>query len=59
VPTVIVHGWHDDIVPVENSIRWAREHNAALHLLDSNHRLEDKIPEICDLLRDFLKRLSA
>ena len=25
-PTAIVHGWHDDIVPVENSIRWAREH---------------------------------
>ena len=28
-PTAIVHGWHDDIVPVENSIRWAREHGAA------------------------------
>ena len=25
-PTAIVHGWRDDIVPVENSIRWAREH---------------------------------
>jgi len=21
-PTVIVHGWRDDIVPVDNSIRW-------------------------------------
>jgi predicted alpha/beta-hydrolase family hydrolase len=54
VPTAIVHGWHDEVVPVENSIRWAREHRATLHLLDSDHRLEDKIGSICALLRDFI-----
>jgi pimeloyl-ACP methyl ester carboxylesterase len=53
-PVAIVHGWHDDIVPVENSIRWAREHRAALHLLDSDHRLQDQIDAIVQLLRDFL-----
>ena len=53
-PSVIVHGWHDDIVPVENGIRWAREHDAALHLLNSDHRLEDQIEAICGLLRGFL-----
>ena len=57
VPTAIVHGWHDDIVPVDNSIRWAREHRAMLHLLDSNHRLEDQIGAICILLRNFLTAL--
>ncbi len=57
VPTVIVHGWHDDVVPVDNSIRWAREHRATLHILDSNHRLEDQIGRICILLRDFLSAL--
>jgi pimeloyl-ACP methyl ester carboxylesterase len=57
VPTAIVHGWHDDIVPVENSIRWAREHRAALHILDSNHRLEEQIEAICSLLRAFLTAL--
>ena len=51
-PTVIVHGWRDDIVPVENSIRWARDHRATLHVLDSDHRLEDQIESICLLLRD-------
>jgi pimeloyl-ACP methyl ester carboxylesterase len=55
VPTVIVHGWHDEIVPVNNSIRWAREHAAALHLLDSGHRLEDQIEMICLLLKKMLK----
>jgi len=55
--TAIVHGWHDDIVPVENSIRWAREHQAALHLLNSDHRLEDQIEAICILLKAFLAEL--
>ena len=57
VPTAIVHGWHDVVVPVENSIRWAREHRATLHLLDSDHRLEDQIDAICVLLSSFLAAL--
>jgi pimeloyl-ACP methyl ester carboxylesterase len=57
-PSAIVHGWHDAIVPVENSIRWAREHQAALHVLDSDHRLEDQIDVICGLLRSFLTALA-
>ena len=56
-PTAIVHGWHDTIVPVENSMRWAREHRAALHVLNSDHRLEDQIGAICTLLRAFLAAL--
>jgi alpha-beta hydrolase superfamily lysophospholipase len=57
VPTAIVHGWHDAVVPVENSIRWAREHGATLHVLDSDHRLEDQIDAICVLLGNFLAAL--
>ena len=57
-PTAIVHGWHDDIVPVDHSIRWAREHRAALHVLDSDHRLEDQLEGICLLLTAFLAALA-
>jgi pimeloyl-ACP methyl ester carboxylesterase len=57
-PTVIVHGWHDAIVPVDHSIRWAREHRAQLHVLNSDHRLEDSIEAICSLLRAFLASLE-
>ena len=57
-PTAIVHGWHDDIVPVENGIRWAREHHASLHVLNSDHRLEDRIESICALLRGFLQDIG-
>jgi pimeloyl-ACP methyl ester carboxylesterase len=56
-PTAIIHGWHDEVVPVGNSIRWAKEHRATLHILDSDHRLEDQIGAICILLRNFLTAL--
>lgn len=57
-PAVIVHGWRDDIVPVENSIRWAREQLAALHVLNSDHRLQDRIDDVVRLLRAFLLSLG-
>ena len=57
MPFSIVHGWHDDIVPVDNSIRYAREANAALHILDGDHRLTANIDEICDLLQRFIRTL--
>jgi len=56
-PAVIVHGWRDDVVPVEHSLRWAREHAAALHILDSGHRLEDQVDLIGVLLKAFLSRI--
>jgi alpha/beta superfamily hydrolase len=56
-PVTIVHGWNDDIVPVENSIRYAREYKATLHILDSDHRLTAAIDEVCALLDHFLRRV--
>ncbi|QGY38783.1 alpha/beta fold hydrolase [Pseudodesulfovibrio cashew] len=35
----VVHGWRDDVVPVENAIRFASLHRAELHVLDDGHRL--------------------
>jgi pimeloyl-ACP methyl ester carboxylesterase len=57
-PIEIVHGWNDSVVPVENSIRFARMHRASLHLLDSDHRLTSSIATICDLLDAFLVRTA-
>jgi alpha/beta superfamily hydrolase len=55
-PITIVHGWNDDVVPVENSIRWARQYKAALHVLDSDHRLTANLDEVCELFDRFLRR---
>jgi len=57
MPFSVVHGWHDDIVPVDNSIRYAREANASLHILDGDHRLTDNIATINDLLQRFIEHL--
>lgn len=59
MPVTIVHGWNDDIVPVENSIRFARECNASLHILDSDHRLTDSLDDINGLLVRFIQKLAA
>ena len=58
IPIMIVHGWHDDVVPVENSIRYARECSATLHIVDGDHRLTANIDEICQYLARFVEKLS-
>jgi surfactin synthase thioesterase subunit len=59
IPIVIVHGWHDDIVPVENSIRYAGECSATLHLVNGDHRLTANIDEITVWLLQFIQNLSS
>jgi pimeloyl-ACP methyl ester carboxylesterase len=57
-PVTIVHGWRDEVVPVENSVRFAREHRASLHVLDTDHRMQDKIREIGYYFEYFLITLD-
>jgi len=58
IPISIVHGWNDDVVPVQNSIRFARKCQASLHIVDGGHRLTNNIDEICYYLEFLVKRLS-
>ena len=58
IPICIVHGWHDDIVPVDNSIRFARSCSATLHLVDGDHRLTKNIDEINEYLSNFITTTS-
>ena len=58
MPIEIVHGWKDDIVPPENSIRFASECHATLHMVDGDHRLTDNIDEINYYLARFIGRLA-
>jgi len=53
-PICIVHGWGDDVVPVENSIRFAGQCAATLHLVNGEHRLTENIDEINAYLKIFL-----
>src|SRR5476649_852631 len=53
-PAAVVHGWRDEVVPVEHSIRFAREYRASLHLLDSDRQLHDQLSFIKYLFEYFL-----
>jgi len=57
IPTCIVHGWHDDIVPVENSIRFASKCAATLHVVNGGHRLTENLDEINEYLVQFIKTI--
>ncbi len=59
MPICIVHGWHDDIVPVENSFRFAQQCHATLHVVDGDHRLTANIDEINDYLQRFVEKIDA
>jgi len=59
VPTEIVHGWADDVVPAQHSIRFAEQHHCPLHLIPGGHRLDEQIPAICQLFHAFLHRMPV
>ncbi len=54
-PTMLVHGWHDDIVPHEGSIRYGHQTGASVMLLDGDHRLTANLDVITRLFGDFLE----
>lgn len=57
--TVVIHGWHDDTVPVDSSIAFARDRAAALHLVADGHRLSDSVAFIGQCFAEQLKRCLA
>lgn len=51
----IVHGWNDEVIPWQNSLRFAETSRAELHLLDTDHRLESAADDIRSLFARFLE----
>lgn len=57
--TVVVHGWQDDIVPVDRALRFSRPRSADLHLLASGHTLNDRITVLERIFAEFLDCVLA
>jgi predicted esterase len=57
--TMIVHGWNDGVVPVQNSIRFARQHRCELYLLEGDHRLNDVLPKVEAIFELFIGQVMA
>lgn len=55
--TEIVHGWSDDVIPVEHSIRYARDAHCSLHIIDGDHALNGSIDVVEALFASFLDRI--
>jgi pimeloyl-ACP methyl ester carboxylesterase len=57
-PTMVIHGWHDEVIPYDHSVRFAQQHGATLHLLDGDHRLHSELRLIRYLFEYFLISLD-
>ena len=55
----IVHGWSDDIIPVEHAIKYARQAQCTLHLIDGDHRLNSSIEQVIELFGSFLLKTKT
>lgn len=54
-PISIVHGWHDQIIPWQNALRFAQSRSANLHLLDTDHGMRSSMDTISDCFQTFLR----
>lgn len=57
VPTSIVHGWHDELIPAAAVVDWTATRNATLLLVDDEHRLSAHVQASADAFAQLLARL--
>ena len=58
VPTSIVHGWHDELIPAQAVVDWAAARNARLLLVDDAHRLSAHVDASAEAFAALLGALS-
>jgi len=51
----VVHGWDDDIVPLEMVLEFARTHRAMLHVVPAGHALVEQLDWLTMAFADFLQ----
>jgi predicted alpha/beta-hydrolase family hydrolase len=57
VPTSIIHGWYDELIPAEDVVAWSRARGARLLLVDDGHRLSANVAASADAFGDLLRTL--
>jgi pimeloyl-ACP methyl ester carboxylesterase len=55
----IIHGWEDEVVPYENSIRFGHQTKAVVNLVADNHRLQNSYAFIEKRFTNFLETLNV
>ncbi len=59
VPTSIIHGWHDELIPAAQVIEWAQSRRARLLMVDDNHRLSAHVAASADAFAALLSMVAA
>lgn len=59
IPAEIVHGWSDEVIDYESSLRLAQQADIGLHLIPGDHRLNDSLDAVLGLFENFLRRVLA
>lgn len=58
VPTTIVHGWHDELIPLGPVLEFARARDARLHVVNDSHRLSAHVGQCAEWFGQFLRELG-
>ena len=59
VPTSIIHGWHDELIPAQQVVDWAAPRDARLLLVNDSHRLSDHVQASAEAFGQLLAALPA
>jgi alpha/beta superfamily hydrolase len=57
VPTSIIHGWDDELIPASDVIAWAQPRRASLLMVDDSHRLSAHVMASADAFGALLAKL--
>lgn len=58
VPTAIIHGWDDELIPAADVVAWAAPRRDRLLLVDDGHRLSGHVDASAALFADLLGSLA-
>ncbi len=57
IPTCIIHGWEDELIPATDVVRWAQPRGDRLILVNDSHRLTDHVDYCAEVFGRFLANL--
>lgn len=57
VPTSILHGWNDELIPAQHVVDWAHRRRARLLMVDDSHRLSANVETSAHAFSELLRSL--
>jgi pimeloyl-ACP methyl ester carboxylesterase len=58
VPTALVHGWNDELCPVNDAIAFARARGDEIALVRDDHRLSEHVDFVAENFARFLRQFA-